>query len=215
MALIQQPLKSIKPQSGTLCQGVGNGSGSSLSNLFKMGTAGAQMFDYRGRADTATGSDARVLYARLHQYGTGGGEAVRAYAFANNAAAATTGTLNGLHATLSIATSSAISGAGHAIKATLEAAAATRTLGGTIAALNVDSNIGANNTVPATAAFIRVTDTGSVVLGKLLNLPAVASGGMVAAHTTDGITHSIRCIAGSTVLYLMATTTVSNRTGGA
>jgi hypothetical protein len=215
MALIKQPLKSIKPQAGTLCQGIGNGSGSTLTGLFKMGTGAAQMFDYRSRADTASGSDARIIYARMHQYGAGGGEAIRAYAFAQNAATATTGTLNGIHATMSIATSSAISGAGQAIRATLEAAAASRTLGGTIAALNVDSNIGTGNTLPADASFIRVTNTGSVSLAKLLNLPAVASGGMVAAHTTDAMTHSVRCITGSTVVYLMATTTATNRTGGA
>lgn len=216
MALVMQPLKSIKPQSGTLCQGVGNGSGSTLSNLFRMGTAGAQMFDYRGRADTASGSDARILYARMHQYGAGGGEAVRAYAFAQNAATATGGTLNGLHATMSIATSSAISGEGNAIRATLEAASATRTLGGTLSALNVDSNIGASNTVPASTAFISVTNTGSVPIGKLFRLPTVASAGILAAHITDAMTHSIRCIdAAGTVFYIMATTTATNRTGGA
>lgn len=214
MTVVIQPLKSIRPSAEAKLLGVGKGSGTSLSDLFKFGTASANGVDIRARHDGATGTDARILYARLHQYGTGGGEAVRAYAFANNAAAATGGTLNGLHASLSIATSSAISGAGQAIRATLEAAAASRTLDGTIAALNVDSNIGAGNTVPASASFIRVTDTGAVGLGKLFNLPAVASGGMVAAHVTDGVTHSIRIIAGATVMYLMATTTVSNRTGG-
>ena len=206
---------NIRPAAEALVMGVGKGSGSTLTDLFKMGTTAKNVIDVRARADTATGSDARILYARLHQYGAGGGEAVRAYAFAQNAATATGGTLNGLHATLSIATSSAISGAGQAIRATLEAAAASRTLGGTIAALNVDSNIGTGNTLPADASFIRVTNTGSVALAKFLNLPAVASGGMVAAHTTDAMTHSIRIIAGTTVMYLQATTTTTNRTGGA
>ncbi len=216
MALVIQPLKSIRPQSGTLCLGIGSGSGSTLTNLYKMGTAGAQVIDVRARADTASGSDARILYARLHQYGLGGGEAVRAYAFANVANAATGGTLNGLHASLSIATSSGISGAGNAIRATLEAASATRTLTGTLSAIQVDSNIGANNTVPASAAFIRVTNTDSVTIGKLFNLPTVASAGLLAAHTTDAITHSIRCVdAAGTVFYIMCTTTATNRTGGA
>jgi hypothetical protein len=88
-------------------------------------------------------------------------------------------------------------------------------LGGTLSALNVDSNIGASNTVPATASFIRVTNTGSVTLNNLFNVPVVASGGMLAAHVTDAVTHSIRiCSADGTKYYLMATTTVSNRTGG-
>jgi hypothetical protein len=180
-----------------------------------MGAAAAQLLDFRARADTASGSDARILYARMHQYGAGGGEAVRAYTFAQHAATATGGTLNGLHASLSIATSSAISGAGNAIRATLEAASASRTLGGTLSVIQVDSNIGASNTVPATSAFLRFTNTGAVALNNLLNVPVVASGGMLAAHVTDAVTHSIRIIsADGTKYYLMATTTVSNRTGG-
>lgn len=162
--------RSLRPQSGTKVFGVGRGSGSTLTDLFKLGSAGAQMVDLRGRADTAIGSDARVIYARLHQYGAGGGEAVRAYAFANNAATATGGTLNGLHASMSVATSSAISGSGNAIRATLEAASATRTLGGTCAALELDSNIGANNTVPASWSFLRLTKTGSVDLATFLDV---------------------------------------------
>lgn len=207
--------RSIRPNSGTLIWGVGSGSGTNLNSLYKMGANAAQVVDIRARADTDSGSDARVLYARLHQYGAGGGEAIRAYAFASNAAAATAGTLNGLHASMSIATSSAISGAGNAIRATLEAASASRTLGGTLSVIQVDTNIGASNTVPATSSFLRFTNSGSVILNNLLNIPNVASGGMLAAHVTDAMSHSIRIIsADGTKYYLMATTTVSNRTGG-
>lgn len=215
MTVVMQPLKSIRPQSGALCLGVGNGSGSTLTGLFKMGSSGAQMVDLRGRADTSSGSDARVIYARLHQYGAGGGEAIRAYAFSNNAAAATGGTLNGLHASLSIATSSGISGQGFGARITLEAASATRNLDGNIGPLLVEGNIGASNTVHANTAFIRASNLTAVTIPNLLNIPNVASGGMLAAHVTDGITHSIRiCSADGTKYYLMATTTVSNRTGG-
>lgn len=216
MALVIQPLKSIKPQAGTLCQGVGNGSGTTLTGLFKMGTAGAQMFDYRGRADTASGSDARVIYARLHQYGLGGGEAIRAYAFANVANTATGGTLNGLHASVSVAASMSISGAANAVRATFEAAADTRTLTGTLSALQVDTNVGTGNTLPASHAFIRFTNSGAVSFSRLFEVPTVASGGILAAHTTDAVTHSIRIMsAAGTLYYIMCTTTVSNRTGGA
>ena len=178
---------SLRPQSGTKIFGVGRGSGSSLTDLFRMGASSAQMFDLRGRSDGGSGTDARILYARLHQYGIGGGEAVRAYAFANNAATATAGTLNGLHASMSVATSSAISGAGNAIRATLEAASATRTLGGTCSALQLDSNIGANNTVPDTWSFIRVTKTGGVDLPLFLDIAddqiqaSAASGSVLAS----------------------------------
>lgn len=216
MSLITMVPRSVRPAPEAVVLGVGRGSGTSLSSLLKMGAGAAHAIDIRARADTASGKDARILYARLHQYGQGGGEAVRAYAFAQNAATATGGTLNGLHASMSIAASSGISGSGHAIRATLEAAAASRTLGGTLSALNVDSNIGASNTLPANAAFISATNTGSVSLAKLFRLPTVASGGMLAAHVTDAMSHSIRCIdAAGTVFYIMCTTTSSNRTGGA
>lgn len=205
--------RSIRPQSGTLVLGVGNGSGTSLSNLFKMGTASAQVVDIRARHDGATGTDGRVIYARMHQYGTGGGEAVRAYAFSNNAAAATGGTLNGIHASVSIATSSGISGQASAGRFTLEAAAASRTLGGALSAINADSNIGTGNTMPTIHGFIRFTNTGAVAMSNLLVLPsAPANGSIFAAHVTDAMTHSIRVIdSAGTAYYLMATTTVTNR----
>jgi hypothetical protein len=171
-----------------------------------MGATSAQMLDFRARSDGATGTDARIIYARLHQFGTGGGEAVRAYAFANNAAAATGGTLNGIHASMSVATSSAINGAGNAVRATLEAAAASRTLGGTCAALQLDSNIGANNTVPATWSFIRVTKSGAVDMPLFMDiaddqiLAAAASGAAASALAVkmpDGSTKYINLLAAS------------------
>jgi hypothetical protein len=49
-----------------------------------------------------------------------------------------------------------------------------------------------------------------------LSVPNVASGGVLAAHTTDAVTHSIRIqSADGTNYYIMCTTTVTNRTGGA
>lgn len=198
--------RSLRPQAGTKVFGVGRGSGSSLSDLFKTGTGAAQMVDLRARADTASGSDARVIYARMHQYGAGGGEAVRAYAFANASNVATGGTLNGLHASVSVATSSSISGAGNAIRATLEAAAATRTLGGTCAALRLDSNIGANNTVPASWSFLALGKVGSVDLTTFMSieddqvLASAASGAAASALAVkmpDGSTKYINLLAAS------------------
>lgn len=50
---------------------------------------------------------------------------------------------------------------------------------------------------------------------KLVSVPTVASGGTLAVHITDAMTHSIRIrSAAGTLYYLMATTTVTNRTGG-
>lgn len=54
------------------------------------------------------------------------------------------------------------------------------------------------------------------VSDKLVTVPTVASGGTLAIHVTDAMTHSIRIkSAAGTLYYLMATTTVTNRTGGA
>jgi hypothetical protein len=57
--------------------------------------------------------------------------------------------------------------------------------------------------------------SGSASTQRLLNVPTVASGGVLAVHVTDAMTHSIRIRSDAgTLYYLMATTTVTNRTGG-
>ena len=212
MALIGRHPVSIRPSAEARILGVGKGSGTSLSDLFKLGAGAAHVMDIRARADTASGSDARILYSRLHQYGEGGGEAVRAYAFAQNAATATGGTLNGIHASMSIAANSGISGQGSAIRATLEAAAATRTLGGTMAAIICDSNIGANNTMPTHHSFIRFTDVGAIKVGNLFQIPKAANGTIFATHTTQTMSHSIKIIdADGTAYYIMCTDSADNR----
>lgn len=56
----------------------------------------------------------------------------------------------------------------------------------------------------------------SDVEDRLFVTPDVASGGVLAVHITDAMTHSIRVkSADGTLYYIMATTTVTNRTGGA
>src|SRR6266403_2815302 len=55
--------------------------------------------------------------------------------------------------------------------------------------------------------------TSVAVSDKLLVVPTVASGGVLAAHVTDAMTNSIRIkSAAGTLYYVMATTTVTNRT---
>lgn len=165
---------------------------------------------------TATSGDCRGLYLRLYISGAGGsGEAARLYTTVNEVAAAVGGTVNGAHISLSITANGSVSGAGNALRATLDFAAAANP-GGTLAVAQLDSNFGAAATVPATAAFLRVNDTGSVTLPRLLNVPNVASGGLLAAHTTQGLTHSIRIVsADGTLYYIMVTDAATNRTGGA
>lgn len=161
---------------------------------------------------TAASGDSRGLYWRHYFEGATGGEVLRPWATVNAAGVAAGGTVNGIHATLSVVAACSVSGAGNAIRATLDAATATRTLAGTCAALQVDSNIGANNTVPASWSFIRITDSGSVKLPYLLNIPAPANGTIFAAHTTQGMTHSIKFVTdGGVSYYLMCTNAATNR----
>ena len=161
---------------------------------------------------TATSGDNRGLYWKHSFKAAGSGEVLRPVASVEYNGVAAGGTVNGVHTTLSIATSSAVSGAGNAIRATLEAAAATRTLGGTCAALQLDSNIGANNTVPASWSFIRVSDAGSVKLNSLIQFPAAGAGLLVSTHTTDAATHSVKTyLSDGTPFYLLGTTTATNR----
>jgi hypothetical protein len=160
----------------------------------------------------ATSGDSRALYWRHYFEGAASGEVLRPWATVNAAGVAAGGTVNGIHSSLSVNASCSVSGAGNAIRATLDAATATRTLGGTCAALQLDSNIGANNTVPVSWSFLRVTDSGSVKLPYFLNLPAASNGTIFAAHTTQSMTHSIKCVdAAGTAFYIMCTNGATNR----
>ena len=63
--------------------------------------------------------------------------------------------------------------------------------------------------------LLQVSRVSASASDQMFVTPTVASGGLLAVHTTDAMTHSIRIksVAG-TLYYLMATTTVTNRTGG-
>lgn len=161
---------------------------------------------------TAASGDTRGVYWRQYFNAAGSGEVARLWATVNYNGAAAGGTINALHATMSVNASCAISGAGNAVRATVSAAAATRTLGGTCAALQLDSDVGTGNTVPASWSFVRVTDSGAVRLANLLNIPAAANGTMFAAHTTQTMTHSIKIVdANGTPYYIMCTNAATNR----
>lgn len=201
---------SKEPGSGTLLFGAGTNADPELTAL-----ADKNFLDFRVKSTAASG-DMRGLYIRAYYAGATGGEAVRAYATVDAANVATGGTVNGLHASLSINAGASVSGAGNAARFTLDAAADTRTLAGTLSAIQVDSNIATGNTVPASAAFIRLTNSGAVTLDKLLNIPTSGSGLMMAPHTTQVMTDSIRIVmADGNVRYIMCTTAATNRTGGA
>ena len=133
-------------------------------------TTASNISSFYGTASNTTG-DVRLNYSRLTFTSTGSGETLRAFTRVTGANAATGGTVNGAHISLSVNTGGTISGAANALRVTLGAAAGVST-GGTVAALQVDSDITNTSTLPGTAAFIRVTNSGSGTLGTLMNIPA-------------------------------------------
>ena len=135
----------------------------------------------------ATG-DTRLVYDRLTFTSTGSGETLRAFSQVSGAGAATGGTINGAHISMSVISGGTISGAANALRATLGVASGV-TPGGTLAAVQVDSDIASGVTVPGTAAFIRVTDSGATTLGTLINLPAA-----MLQNTTATATKGIKIV---------------------
>lgn len=162
---------------------------------------------------TATSGDARAIYARLNLGGTiastGYGDAVRAWAKVSGTGYSYA---CGVHATMSLDASATVTGSGAGLRATLGAASQTRTLGGALAAIQADSDIGANNTMPTVHGFIRFTNSGSVALSNLFVVPNASNGTIFAAHTTQTMTHSLKIISeDGTAYYLMATNAATNR----
>jgi len=132
-------------------------------------TAGNVSSSYATASNTT--GDVRLTYQRLTFTSTGSGETARFFTRVTGANAATGGTVNGAHISLSVNSGGSISGAANALRVTLGAAAGVST-GGTVAALQIDSDITNTSTLPGTAAFIRVTNSGTGTLGTLMNIPA-------------------------------------------
>lgn len=142
--------------------------GGTAANPIAVTTAGNVSSSYATASNTT--GDVRLNYSRLTFTSTGSGETLRAFTQVEGANAATGGTVNGAHISLSVNTGGSISGAGNGLRVTLGAAASV-TVGGTVAALQVDSDIGAGATLPGNASFIRVTNSGSGTISNLFNLP--------------------------------------------
>lgn len=199
----------------------GPGDGITTAILFGGGTsadpittevADKNFIEYRTET-TATSGDSRLMYLRHKKSGAGGyADCLRTVLDV----ACTTGTsyATAIHSTLQFSTTAThvLSGSGAGGRFTLGAGAATRTLTGKLAALQVDSDVATGNTLPTVHGFIRMVDNNSVVLSNAFVFPTIGNGLVVAAHTTDGISHSVRCIdEAGTVFYLMATTTATHR----
>lgn len=162
---------------------------------------------------TATSGDSRGLYWRHYAGGTiaatGFADAIRAFmtVTGTNYSSAT-----GIHATMQINASATVTGEGEGVRATLAAAADTRTLAGKLAAIKIESDIATGNTMPTVHGFMRFVDAGAVRMSNLAVIPAASNGTIFAAHTTQTMTHSIRIINESgTAFYIMCCDAATNR----
>jgi hypothetical protein len=155
---------------------------------------------------SADSGDTRLSYQKLTFTSTGSGEVVRGFAVVTGTGGATAGTINGAHFSME-AQGGTISGAANAVRATV--GGTTASPGGTLAAIQLDSNFASGVTLPGSAAFARVTNTNTVKITNLLNMPAPAVGGVLAAKIGSPTqTHAIKFVddAGATY-YIMCTTT--------
>ena len=176
-------------------------------NGFSTGTASSPLtvttatnVDSAYVTSSATTGDTRLSYQRLAFTSTGSGETYRALTQVTGAGAATGGTVNGAHISLSINGSGTISGAGNALRATLGGTSTNP--GGTIAAIQADSNFASGGTW-TNASFIRFTNSGTGTVANLFNVPAA----MLVSQISAASTHTIKIVnSAGTAYYLMATT---------
>ena len=166
----------------------------------------AQNINYAYATTSAATGDTRLSYNKLTFTSTGSGETLRAFSVVTGTAAATAGTINGAHISLEVDGASAtISGAANAIRATLGGTDATP--GGTLAVLQLDTNYSVNATLPATASFIRVTDSGANTgeIPLLMNIEtAPAATCAPAATSVTTVAKAIKVMIGGTVYYVPA-----------
>jgi len=172
------------------------------TSLLPIGASSGNIAQIYGTATNLTG-DVRALYTKLNFTGIGGsGETFRAFSTVS-ANCADGGTINGAHISMSVLSGGSISGAGNALRATLGAASGT-TPGGTLAAIQLDSDIASGVTVPAITSFLRVTDTNTVKIPNLLNMPNPASNTIFRAKSAAAVTHVIKMVAADgTPYYIM------------
>ena len=183
------------------------------TNGFITGTAAsplavttAQNINAAFATTSATTGDTRLSYNKLTFTSTGSGETLRAFSVVTGTGAATAGTINGAHISLEVDGASAtISGAANAIRATLGGTDATP--GGTLAVIQLDTNYTVNATLPATASFIRVTDSGANTgeIPLLMNIDTAPAATIAPAASSVGtVSKAIKVMIGGTVYYVPA-----------
>ena len=188
------------------------------NNGFISGTASspitvttAQNIDAAYATTSATTGDTRLSYNKLTFTSTGSGETLRAFSVVTGTGAGAAGTINGAHISLEVDGSGAsISGAANAIRATLGGTDASP--GGTLAVIQLDTNYTVDASLPATASFIRVTDSGANT-GEIPLLMNIATGPAASiaptASTVTTVSKVLKVMVGGTVYYVPAYATFS------
>ena len=174
--------------------------GGTASNPITVSTASNVSSSYVTATNTT--GDVRLNYSRLEFTSTGSGETARFLTRVTGAGAATGGTVNGAHISLSINGSGTISGAGNALRVTLGGSSTNP--GGTIAALQCDSDFASGGTW-TNASFIRFTNSGTGTVTNLMNIPNAMFAAQVAADST----HTVRVVSSTGVPYFIMCTNVA------
>ena len=160
---------------------------------------------------SATTGDTRLTYEKLTFTSTGSGETLRAFSVVTGTGAATGGTINGAHISCEINGSAAsISGAANAIRATLGGTDSSPN--GTLAVIQLDTNYTVNASLPTTASFIRVSDSGTNTgeIPKLLNIESGPAATLFTAATSSStLAGGIKIRIGASDYFLLVASAVS------
>jgi hypothetical protein len=159
---------------------------------------------------SATTGDTRLNYSKLTFTSTGSGETLRALSTVTGTGAATAGTINGAHISMEVDGTGTISGAANALRATLGGSQASP--GGTLAVLQLDTNYSVNASLPTTAAFIRVSDSGANTgeIPKLLNIESGPAATLFTAATSSStLAGGIKVRIAGTDYFLLVASAVS------
>jgi hypothetical protein len=179
------------------------------SSSYPKTAIGAHNFERIYSRHCGASGDVRFHYGDLEFTSTGSGEYLRARGVANTTGCAAGGTINAAHFTGRVASGATVSGALNAARCTLEVAGTTPTPGGTLAALQLDTNISTGWTAP-TAAFLRVTNSGAGKVTKFAIFDALGNHDATdvvvmetaASVAATDITRMVKCQNGSEVFYL-------------
>lgn len=149
------------------------------NNIWAVSVAGNHTSNFV--RSTATTGDLRASYNKMYVAGAGGsGDAVRAYALAEAAAA----TLHGIHATAEVNKGTGVTGEAAGVRATVASATGLTLSGGTYAPLRLDSSL--KSALGATdLSWIYMADLESNKITNFLNLAAVDTDAMYIAAGTS------------------------------